>query len=133
RKNGDNSIGDAVNWEWIVDCGIRAKADIIIVSRDNDYGQHLSDRSKINEWLDVEYRERVGRRRRVILTNKLSFAFKESISKRSVTKQMESAEQAIIREKLDSDELLKDATTAEKLKALQRTLDRLEDLYNKNE
>ena len=81
RKKEDNSIGDAINWEWIVDCGIRRNADVIIVSRDNDYGQHLSKNSYINEWLLTEYKDRVNKRKKVVLTNRLSFAFKEAVSK----------------------------------------------------
>jgi predicted nucleic acid-binding protein len=129
RKSGETSIGDAVNWEWIIDCGIRLKADIIIVSRDSDYGQHLSERSIINEWLDIEYKERVGRRRKVTLTNKLSSAFKEVVSKKSVTKSMETAEQAIIQEKVELDNSGQLRTNEDKLKALQITLDKLEKLY----
>ena len=41
RKADDTSIGDAVNWEWVVDCAKRANADVVIVSRDSDYGVRL--------------------------------------------------------------------------------------------
>jgi len=32
RKSGDTSYGDAVNWEWIINCANRTTDDIIIVS-----------------------------------------------------------------------------------------------------
>jgi hypothetical protein len=96
RKRDDTSIGDSINWEWIIDCATRHNADVIIVSRDNDYGQFIQDNSFINDWLSIEFKERVKRKRKIILTNKLSYAFKEVISKQSVTKKMEKAEEEII-------------------------------------
>jgi hypothetical protein len=98
RKKDDTSLGDPINWEWIIDCAIRKNADVIIVSRDTDYGQFIQDNAFINDWLSVEFKERVNKRRKIILTNKLSVAFKEAISKQSVTKKMEEAEQAIVLE-----------------------------------
>ena len=41
RKATDTSIGDAVNWEWIINCAKQANANVVIVSRDSDYGVHL--------------------------------------------------------------------------------------------
>ena len=35
RKAGDTSVGDAVNWEWIVRCACDSGDDVVIVSRDS--------------------------------------------------------------------------------------------------
>ena len=86
RKATDTSIGDAVNWEWIVNCAKQANANVVIVSRDSDYGVHLKgDGVYINDWLAQEFRERVNRRLNVTLTDRLSEGLKQ-ISIR-VTKQ----------------------------------------------
>ncbi|AXI43137.1 PIN domain-containing protein [Sulfitobacter sp. SK011] len=70
RKPDDNSIGDAVNWEWIVKCAIQEKTDVTIVSRDNDFGISHNKKRYINDWLKQEFKERVGRKD-VILTDKM--------------------------------------------------------------
>jgi hypothetical protein len=38
RKRNDTSFGDAFNWEWIVHCAKAENAELVIVSRDSDYG-----------------------------------------------------------------------------------------------
>jgi hypothetical protein len=42
RKDKDTSIGDAINWEWIVECAIRSGRSVIIVSRDRRTGTRAS-------------------------------------------------------------------------------------------
>ena len=76
RKKDDTSIGDAINWEWLVQCAIIARRNVVIVSRDTDYGVQHDGEMAINDWLAEEFRERVGKRRRVILTDRLSEAMK---------------------------------------------------------
>lgn len=76
RKDGDTSIGDAINWEWLVRCASEANADVVIVSRDSDFGAIFEDQPILNDWLKQEFRERVGRRRSVTLTQRLTQAFK---------------------------------------------------------
>jgi hypothetical protein len=76
RKKEDNSIGDAINWEWIIDCASRSDKHIILVTRDNDFGINYNDTSFLNDWLQVEFRERISQKRKIILTDKLSKAFK---------------------------------------------------------
>lgn len=76
RKKADNSIGDAINWEWIVDCAKRTDKHIIIVTRDGDYGSIHGTTSYLNDWLQMEFRERINKKRKLILTDKLSHAFK---------------------------------------------------------
>ncbi len=76
KKNDDISIGDAINWEWIIDCANKSGKDIIIVSRDKDYGETFEDHSIINDWLNHEFKNRISKQRKIILTAKLSLAFK---------------------------------------------------------
>jgi hypothetical protein len=75
RKDGDTSTGDAINWEWIIRCCADAQKDVILVSRDSDYGHTYEKIPVLNDWLRQEFRERVGTRRRIILTNRLAEAF----------------------------------------------------------
>jgi hypothetical protein len=77
RKNNDNSIGDAINWEWIVYVAQQKNIDIWIISRDGDYGVTQNSRGFINDWLRQEFRERVHKKRRVVLVPLLSQALKE--------------------------------------------------------
>lgn len=77
RKSNDTSIGDAVNWEWLVHCAVKGNdgKNILIVSRDGDYGT-FKKKEYLNDWLHHEFHERVGIRREVKLTNKLTTALK---------------------------------------------------------
>lgn len=76
RKDRDLSIGDAINWEWIIACSEKSKKDIVIVSRDEDYGETFKEERYINDWLSHEFRDRVSLQRKVILTSKLTVALK---------------------------------------------------------
>jgi predicted nucleic acid-binding protein len=40
RKRDELSMVDAINWEWIIYCAKQCTDDIVIVSRDSDYGCH---------------------------------------------------------------------------------------------
>lgn len=97
RKKEDNSIGDAVNWEWIIKCAIDSEKDIIIVTRDTDFGAIVKGESFLNDWLQQEFKERVGRKRKITLTDRLSVAFRAV--KLNVSKEMEKAEAEVIEEK----------------------------------
>lgn len=97
KKTEDLSIGDAVNWEWIVRCSIDSGKDIVIVTRDTDYGAIYKDQSYLNDWLKQEFSERVSRRRKILLTDKLSKGLK--IVHAAVTKEMEDEENRVIRER----------------------------------
>ena len=77
RKDKDTSIGDAINWEWIIYCAKKSKKNIIIVSRDEDYGILKKDVQLLNDWLLEEFKSRVSRRRKITLTNSLTEALKE--------------------------------------------------------
>jgi hypothetical protein len=92
RKDGDTSYGDAINWEWIVACASQAKSDVVIVSRDSDYGEGY-----INDWLAEEFTERVGKSCRVSLTDKLTTALK--LLEVEVTPEEEAAEEELLQER----------------------------------
>ncbi len=77
RKKNDTSIGDAVNWEWIIDCAQREKSSVMIVSRDADYGIERDSKGHVNDWLREEFRERVGKKAKLRLTPLLSVALRE--------------------------------------------------------
>lgn len=97
RKKSDTSIGDALNWEWIINCCSLKNKNVIIVSRDLDYGIHFDNKSLINDFLNQEFKDRVSNRISVTLTNKLSYAFK-GLSSADMAKQMENVENEIIDE-----------------------------------
>lgn len=90
RKNDDIAFGDSINWEWITACCEREKKDVVIVSRDSDYGITFNSKGFLNDWLNEEFKSRISPRRKVILTNRLS----EGLKKLSVviSKEAERAE-----------------------------------------
>lgn len=90
RKNDYITIGDSINWEWIITCCSREKKDVVIVSRDGDYGITFNNKSIVKNWLNEEFKSRTSPRRKAILTNKLSEGLKKlSVS---VSKEAEDAE-----------------------------------------
>lgn len=74
RKKNDTSTGDGINWEWIVECVAATNRDIVVVSRDTDYGCTLDKKSFPNDWLLQELKERTKITRRLTLTPRLSLA-----------------------------------------------------------
>lgn len=96
RKQGDTSIGDAINWEWIVHCSKESGKHVVIVTRDNDFGAIYGGQSYLNDWLKQEFSERVSKKRKIILTDKLSAGLK--IVHASVTKKMEEEEEKFLAE-----------------------------------
>lgn len=95
RKSTDNSIGDSINWEWIIKCAETTKKHIIIVTRDTDFGAIHENDSYLNDWLRQEFRQRISRQRKLILTDKLSRAFK--LVQIPVTKEMIEEEEIVIK------------------------------------
>lgn len=77
RKRTDNSFGDALNWEWIIECGQQLQGRILIVSRDSDFGVATQKQHFLNDQLLREYRDRVGPRRSIGYTTRLSDALAE--------------------------------------------------------
>lgn len=76
RKKEDNSIGDAINWEWIIYCAEKSGKDIIVVTRDTDYGVSYDGQFFLNDWLAKEFKDRISRKRKIVLTDRLATAFK---------------------------------------------------------
>lgn len=78
RKEGDTSIGDAINWEWIIECAKNSDPNthVLLVSRDADYGAQYDNMHLVNDWLLREFKDRVSRKRKLVLTGKLTQALK---------------------------------------------------------
>ena len=72
RKPNDTSLGDAINWEWIIHCAKQNANNVVIVTRDEDYGRYFQHDFILNDWLSREFKQRVSRKRTITLTNKLS-------------------------------------------------------------
>ena len=96
RKKGDTSIGDSVNWEWIVHCAKQSGKHVVIVTRDTDYGITFDGKSYLNDYLRQEFSQRVSQQRKIILTDKLSFGLKTVHA--AVTKEMEEEEARVMAE-----------------------------------
>jgi hypothetical protein len=96
RKRTDTSFGDSFNWEWIIFCAGLRNAEVIIVSRDNDYGITIGNKAYINDHLKQEFSERVSSKRKLILQNRLSEALKHF--EVPVSKRVEEAEKEVVQE-----------------------------------
>lgn len=99
RKSKDTSYGDAINWEWLIQCAIDSGKDIVIVSRDGDFGVNYKDTSYLNDWLLQEFKQRVSRRRKIRFTASLSEGLK--IVHANITAEMEEEERLVIQKYLD--------------------------------
>ena len=76
RKKNDTSIGDAINWEWMIHCAKLQNAELVIVTRDSDYGISHEGKSYINDHLRQEFSERVSKKRKLLLYGRLSDALR---------------------------------------------------------
>lgn len=94
RKRSDTSIGDAFNWEWMIQCAIDQNAELTIVSRDTDYGITIDKESFINDHLKQEFQERVSKKRKILLYDRLTLALKHF--KVTVSQAEEDAEASIV-------------------------------------
>ena len=94
RKRNETSIGNALNWEWMLECALKRQAELVIVSRDGDYGVQFEDKAYINDHLHQEFSERVSRKRKLLLYVKLSEALKHFAI--PITPAEETAEREII-------------------------------------
>lgn len=95
RKKSDNSIGDAINWEWIIKCAETTGKHIVLVTRDSDFGCTYDNESFLNDWLVQEFKQRISQKRKIILTDKLSTAFQ--IVEIPVTEEMIQEEEKVIK------------------------------------
>ncbi len=91
RKKEDTSMGDALNWEWIVDVAKTSGQNILLVSRDSDYGVELDGKTYVNDWLLQEFRDRVSKKRQCRIFNRLAPAYK--VAGISVTRDAERQEE----------------------------------------
>jgi hypothetical protein len=76
RKDRETSIGDAVNWEWMVHCAEEHDAELVILTRDQDYGPQFDNNLLLNDHLNQEFKERVSRKRSVLLYKSAALALK---------------------------------------------------------
>jgi hypothetical protein len=95
RKKDDTSIGNAVNWEWIIHCAQSENKNVVIVTRDTDYGISYNNIYFLNDWLSQEFKQRVNQKRKVILTNRLTEAFE--LVKIKVNKKVEREEEDFVK------------------------------------
>lgn len=113
RKASDTSFGDSINWEWIIHCAMNAAhaPNILIVSRDGDYGVTQGKVSALNDWLSYEFKSRVRGRRKIQLTTKLTDALKKLDE--LVTPADEEVESRLIEnwKRIDPDVSLRELTT----------------------
>jgi len=100
RKKNDTSCGDAINWEWIVECADLSGKDIIIVTRDSDYGVVYNNQVYLNDWLSNEFKTRISQKRKILITNSLATALK--YFKIEVPKELVSEEEEVIKELVES-------------------------------
>lgn len=99
RKNNSISIGDAINWEWIIHCAEESGEDIVIVSRDRDYGEIYESEPILNDWLCHEFKDRISQQRKITLTNELSHAFKQANVKIGKKEEEEEEEKRFLSER----------------------------------
>ena len=85
-----------MNWEWLIHCAIASKKDVIVVTRDTDYGINFDGGFLLNDWLRLEFRERVGKKRKILITDRLADAFKRVAI--SVSAAAEAEEKALVAE-----------------------------------
>ncbi len=101
RKSGDTSIGDAINWEWMIECAKKHNAELIIVSRDSDYGVTIDKKTFINDHLQDEFKDRVSLRKSIKLHTSLAEALKD-------------LKQAITQEQIEEEAKIANVAAAEK-------------------
>jgi hypothetical protein len=116
RKKNDTSIGDAFNWEWMVHCASQDNAELVIVSRDSDYGLVFGETAYVNDHLRQEFSERVSKKRKLLLYTRLSGALKHFDV--PVSKQQEEAESQLVTKVPEPPPTLKGITGLETLYGL---------------
>jgi hypothetical protein len=125
RKPNDISIGDAFNWEWMIYCANDHNAELVIVSRDHDYGVEYGKNVYINDHLRQEFSERVSNKRDLLLYTKLSDALKHF--KVPVSEAEEESEDAVIKDSrefiLHEDSHVRHGSIPSLMEALRRSLE----------
>lgn len=100
RKKNDTSYGDAFNWEWMVQCAVSENAELIIVSRDSDFGVTFDNTTYVNDHLRQEFGDRVSKKRKLFLYSRLAEALKHFAV--PVTEQEVEAEAEIVKAKVEA-------------------------------
>jgi hypothetical protein len=90
RKANDTSIGDAINWEWMLHCAERNKAELVILTRDSDFGITIGKNVYLNDHLKQEFQDRVSKKRKILLYSSAVEALKHFAV--SVSKETEASE-----------------------------------------
>ncbi len=72
RGRSSSSISDGFNWEWMIECARRAHADLVVVSRNSDFGASFDGEAYANDRLRQEFSERVGGKCKLLLCTLLS-------------------------------------------------------------
>ncbi len=101
----------------MIHCAEQQKAELVIVSRDSDFGVTIEDRSYVNDHLRQEFAERVSKKRALLLYTKLSEALKHFAV--PISEQEEHEEEELIKAK----SLAQDALSIE----IRKLLEDLED------
>jgi hypothetical protein len=96
RKKQDHSIGDAINWEWILDRAKALSSDVLIVSRDGDFGLSIDKAYFLNDFLFQEFKDKVSPKKKVELSMSLTHILKKLEVK--VTAAEEKEEENIIQQ-----------------------------------
>jgi hypothetical protein len=77
RKKESESIGDALNWEWCLDVCRSETKDLVVVTRDGDYGEKAEgDLVLPNLLLHEEFKSEVSRKRKLVITPSVNTALK---------------------------------------------------------
>ena len=96
-KADAHTIGDALNWEWLVHCAELRREDVTVVSRDSDYGFKLDGSWVVRERLSMEFNGLVDHQCSLSLTDKLSTAL-ETLNVR-VSESERDAEEKLIEQR----------------------------------
>jgi hypothetical protein len=76
RKKTDTSMGDAFNGEWMIYCASKHQAELVIITRDSDFGLMIDNKGYPNDALQQEFKERVSKDLNVVLFPSLTEGLK---------------------------------------------------------
>ena len=77
RKGSDVSFGDSINWEWIIEVCNNKRTDVIIVTRDSDYGHYIKGTMVMNDWLTEEFKRRVRHNKNIFISKLFTGTLKD--------------------------------------------------------
>jgi hypothetical protein len=92
RKKNDTSIGDALNWEWIIHCANNLSGKFFIVTRDSDFGSEYLKKPYLNDQLKKEFKHADVQRMRNIITKDFTGSTKSQSGYKRVDEQHEEGE-----------------------------------------